>query len=166
MLTQRQATTDDVELLHQLGGIAFSHTYREILSPEQMAYMLDWMYSCENLRQQMADGHLYFIAFDGQTPCGYVSISPEEEGKSFHLQKIYVLPEYQGRHVGSFLFRTAIEQIRKIHPTPCRMLLNVNRNNTKALEFYRRMGMSKVDEGDFPIGQGYYMNDYIMGLDI
>lgn len=46
------------------------------------------------------------------------------------------------------------------------MLLNVNRHNTKALAFYQRMGMSKVDEGDFPIGQGYYMNDYIMGLDI
>ena len=30
----------------------------------------------------------------------------------------------------------------------------------------RRMGMRKLREGDFPIGNGYYMNDYIMGLDI
>jgi hypothetical protein len=28
------------------------------------------------------------------------------------------------------------------------------------------MGMTKVDEGDFPIGNGYYMNDYIMGMEI
>jgi hypothetical protein len=28
------------------------------------------------------------------------------------------------------------------------------------------MGMTKVDEGDFDIGHGYYMNDYIMGLNI
>jgi acetyltransferase, GNAT family len=28
------------------------------------------------------------------------------------------------------------------------------------------MGMRKLREGDFPIGNGYYMNDYIMGLDI
>jgi hypothetical protein len=26
--------------------------------------------------------------------------------------------------------------------------------------------MRKLREGDFPIGNGYYMNDYIMGLDI
>jgi len=26
--------------------------------------------------------------------------------------------------------------------------------------------MKKVAQGDFPIGNGYYMNDYIMGLDI
>ena len=29
-----------------------------------------------------------------------------------------------------------------------------------------RMGMVKVDEGDFPIGNGYYMNDFIMGMDM
>ncbi len=45
------------------------------------------------------------------------------------------------------------------------MELNVNRNNP-ALGFYEHMGMKKVREGDFPIGNGYYMNDYIMGLDI
>lgn len=162
----RQATPNDIELLHRLGNIAFAHTYREILSPEQMAYMLDWMYSCESLRQQMADGHTYFIIYQEETPCGYLSISTEPDGYTFHLQKIYILPEFQGSHLGFRLFRKAIEHIRELHPSPCRMLLNVNRHNTKALAFYQRMGMSKVDEGDFPIGQGYYMNDYIMGLDI
>ena len=33
-------------------------------------------------------------------------------------------------------------------------------------KFYEKMGMRKLREGDFPIGNGYYMNDYIMGLDI
>jgi diamine N-acetyltransferase len=32
--------------------------------------------------------------------------------------------------------------------------------------FYEHMGMKKVREGDFPIGNNYYMNDYIMSLDI
>ena len=45
------------------------------------------------------------------------------------------------------------------------MELNVNRNN-KALQFYAHMGRRKLREGDFPIGNGYYMNDYIMGLEI
>ena len=45
------------------------------------------------------------------------------------------------------------------------MELNVNRNN-KALNFYERMGMKKLREGDFPIGNGYCMNDFIMGLEI
>ena len=48
---------------------------------------------------------------------------------------------------------------------PCMMELNVNRRN-RALHFYERMGMRRLREGDFPIGDGYYMNDYIMGLEI
>ncbi len=54
---------------------------------------------------------------------------------------------------------------RKCIPDLVMMELNVNRNN-KALQFYEHMGMRKLREGDFPIGNGYYMNDYIMGLDI
>ena len=41
------------------------------------------------------------------------------------------------------------------------MELNVNRNN-KALEFYKKMGMHIAESGDFNIGGGFYMNDYIM----
>ena len=83
----------------------------------------------------------------------------------FHLQKLYVLASYQGLHLGRRLFEHAIKSIKKLHPGPCQMRLNVNRAN-KALTFYEKMGMTKIDEGDFPIGNGYYMNDYIMGLDI
>lgn len=97
-------------------------------------------------------------------PCGYVSIQQQEKDV-FHLQKIYVLPRFQGTHCGSFLFKEAIKCIKEIHPGSCLMELNVNRNN-KALQFYEHMGMRKLREGDFPIGNGYYMNDYIMGLDI
>lgn len=95
---------------------------------------------------------------------GYVSVQQQGEDL-FHLQKIYVLPYYQGAHCGSFLFREAIKYIKEVHPGPCLMELNVNRHN-KALQFYEHMGMRKLREGDFPIGNGYYMNDYIMGLDI
>ena len=84
---------------------------------------------------------------------------------TYHLQKLYVLPAYQGKQLGKLLFGQAITAIRELHPHPCRMLLNVNRHN-KALTFYQKMGMTKVDEGDFDIGNGYYMNDYIMGLHI
>ena len=55
--------------------------------------------------------------------------------------------------------------MKELHPAPCRMLLNVNRHN-RALGFYKHMGMFEVSRGDFPIGNGYFMNDCIMGLDL
>ena len=165
MFEIRKATIADIPLINRLAWIVFPHTYKEILSPEQMEYMMDWMYSTENLHKQMTeDGHIYFLAFEGNEPAGYLSIQPEGE-HTYHLQKIYVLPSFQGKKLGKLLFEHAIKAIKELHPEPCQMRLNVNRQN-KALTFYEKMGMKKVDEGDFHIGNGYYMNDYIMALDI
>ena len=165
MFQIRKATLEDISLINELAWIVFPHTYKELLTPGQIEYMMDWMYSPANLQKQMTeDGHIYFIAYKDEEPAGYLSIQPEGE-HTYHLQKIYVLPHFQGMKLGKLLFNHAIKAIKELHPEPCQMRLNVNREN-KAVTFYQRMGMVKVDEGDFPIGNGYYMNDYIMGLDI
>ena len=165
MLTIREATTPDCNLINTLASIVFPATYKNILSPEQLDYMMEWMYAPENIWKQITEeGHVYFIAYWDKTACGYLSVQAQEKAV-FHLQKIYVIPGFQGKGIGQFLFEQAIKYIKEIHPEPCLMELNVNRNN-KALHFYERMGMKKLGEGDFPIGNGYYMNDYIMGLEL
>ena len=42
-----------------------------------------------------------------------------------------------------------------------RLLLNVNRNN-KAVQFYLSLDFSIIKEEDNDIGNGYFMNDYVM----
>lgn len=166
MFEIRKATLEDISLINEMAWIVFPHTYNKMLPPGQTEYMMEWMYSEESLHKQMTqDGHIYYLAFKDDEPAGYLSIQPEAE-HVYHLQKIYVLPHFQGLKLGKLLFNYAIKSIKELHPEPCQMLLNVNRDNTKAVEFYQRMGMSKVFEGDFEIGQGYLMTDYIMGLDI
>ena len=131
----RKATTADIPLINHLAQQVFPETYKNILSSEQIAYMMDWMYSPESLRKQMEEeGHTYYIAYEECEAAGYVSIQPLDKDL-FELQK------------------------------PCLMELRVNRHNP-ALGFYEHMGMKKLREDDCHIGNGYYMNDYIMGLDI
>lgn len=165
MLTIRKADINDCQLINKLAAKVFPVTYKELLSSEQLEYMFQWMYSPDSIRKQMEEmNHVYFISYKDETPCGYVSV--EQQGEDlFHLQKIYVLPQFQGLHIGKFLFEKAVEYIKEIHPTPCLMELNVNREN-KATHFYEKLGMKKLREGDFAIGNGFYMNDYIMGLEI
>ena len=173
MFTARKASVEDCGLIREMACVAFPDTYKTILSPEQLDYMMEWMYSEESLQGQFRAGHVWFIASSARgrksrlkrgTPCGYLSVQPEADDL-YILQKIYILPRFQGVHAGSFLFRKAIEHIKQLHPAPCRMELHVNRHN-KAVKFYERMGMRKLREGDFEIGGGFYMNDYIMGLEI
>lgn len=163
-VTIREASRADIPLIRCLAGEAFPATYRTILTPEQIDYMMEWMYSPASLLAQFDGGQRFFIAASGDEPCGYLSIERQGE-RLFHLQKIYLLPGFQGRGLGRMLFLHAADTVRLMAQGPCRMHLNVNRYNP-ALRFYERMGMIRVGEGDFPIGSGYFMNDFIMELRI
>ena len=70
-----KAAEEDLQSVHDMAEVVFRHTYRDILSPEQMEYMMDWMYSLPNLIRQLEDGHEYFIALREGLPCGYVSVA-------------------------------------------------------------------------------------------
>ena len=164
MFEIRKATKDDCPQIRQLAEQIFPATYKEIISQEQIDFMMDWMYSISNLNKQMDDGHIYFIAYRETAPVGYVSV--EQQNKDlFHLQKIYVLGSEQGTGCGKFLFTEAVKYIKTVHPAPCTMELNVNREN-RAIRFYEHMGMHKARQGDFSIGNGYFMNDYIMSMEL
>lgn len=165
MIEIRKAEIEDWRAIQAVAGVAFPAAYAEILSPAQSAYMMEWMYSEASLRRQMLDeGNVYYIAWEAERPVGYVSVR-REGGSLFHLEKIYVLPDRQGRQLGRRLFERAVRAVKEVHPAPCTLELNVNRSNP-ARGFYEKMGMRIVREGDFPIGGGYFMNDYIMGMEL
>ena len=162
-----KAGVEDLPLIHDMAQVVFRYTYRDILSSRQMEYMMEWMYSFPNLHKQLSGGHVYYIAYTSGRPCGYMSIQKEgiDSGVMvFHLHKLYVMPSEQGKGVGKLLFNQAVDYVTNSF-LPSRIELNVNRNNN-AVGFYRHIGMRILREGDFHIGEGFYMNDYIMGLDI
>ncbi len=163
MLTIRRACEADCALIRRLADEVFPATYRGIITPSQMEYMMEWMYGAEVLAREMCGSS------PGSSPWPTanraVTFRCSTRPKTFPFAENLCPSRFQGIGAGEFLFRHAVEYIRSVHPAPCRMELNVNRNN-RALHFYERMGMRKLREGDFPIGDGYYMNDYIMGLDI
>lgn len=170
MTTIRQATLSDIPAIRTMADVAFRHTYRDILTPQQMEYMMEWMYSEASLHEQMERlGHRFYILSVDADDVGYVSFNIEEDDNShlvFHLQKIYLLPDHQGKGFGAQLLQHAEMRMSELAGTKsARYELNVNRSNS-AVSFYEHMGLHKDREGDFPIGGGFYMNDYIMAKDL
>ena len=165
-----KASAEDIMRIHDMAQVVFRHTYREILSPEQMEYMMDWMYSTANLQKQLDEGHVYYIAYRDGKACGYVSVQQEgiaeDDRLLFHLQKIYVLPSEQGQGIGRLLYDTVVSHVQKAaEGRKARIELNVNRSNP-SIGFYHHLGLRILRQGDFHIGNGFYMNDYIMGLEV
>jgi len=159
-ITIRKATDEDILLIKELVVQVWPQTYASILSAEQIEYMMEQMYSEAALHQQMQDNHQFLIVYNNGIPIGFASYS-EVEPTVFKLHKIYLLPLQQGRGSG----RTVIEEIIKdITPKGVTsLLLNVNRNNI-AKSFYEKLGFKVLRIEDIPIGNGYFMNDYIMEL--
>ena len=170
MVRIEKAGSGDLQKISDMAEVVFRHTYREILSPEQLDYMMDMMYSMPNLQKQIEEGHHYYIAYDEETSRGYVSVQHEGADNDgievFHLHKIYVMPDAQGMGIGMKLFNRAVEHAKEASSgKPARIELNVNKFN-KSVEFYKHIGMRVLLEEDFPIGNGFYKTDYIMGLDL
>ncbi len=166
MVTFTKAGLEETPLIEQLAQEIFRATYKEMLSGEQIDYMMDWMYSQENLHKQISqEGHIYHIVHYDGVPVGYVSLQQQGE-RLWHLQKIYLRPGLQGKSVGKRMFQFAVDYIRRNSPLPAVMELNVNRDNVRAWQFYEHMGMHKASRGDFHIGNGFYMTDYIMAMEV
>jgi ribosomal protein S18 acetylase RimI-like enzyme len=148
------------ELAHLIWPIA----YKEILSQEQLDYMLNWMYSIDSLEQQLLDGHQYFGIYDQNEMLGFLDIQLNHPfDKEMKVNKIYVLTNQQGKQLGYQLMIHAID-FAKMHNMKS-ISLQVNRHN-KAFEFYKKIGFIIREEKDFAIGNGYYMNDYMMELNL
>ena len=157
-----QATPDDCALIYELAAPTWKDAYAEILSDEQMDYMLTMMYSEESLKRQMREGHVFFIILSDGSPSGFIAFHAQGENL-YILEKLYILPQMQGSGAGRFLVEKAEEYIRKNHSSGENIMfeLNVNRNN-KAVHFYKRLGFHIDRVVDEDIGNGFYKNDYIM----
>ena len=165
MFTIKKATIDDRFLIHDLASRVWENTYKNILSKEQLDYMFEMMYTPENLLKQMEEWHhqFFIISADG-VPAGYLSIEKTDEN-TYNFQKIYSVPEAHGTGIGRFIIEQGVNYLKEIHPGPFTVELYVNRYNP-AVGFYEHMGLRKIATRDHNIGNGYYMNDYIMAMDV
>ncbi len=160
----RPADLDDINIIGFLAQQIWPDTYGDILSAEQLKYMLKLIYSPRALRRQMVNEQQQFLIMErDEEPIGFASWSAMPTPDVFKLHKLYVLPGRQGKGLGRTLLQFIYDAIR---PEGARRLrLNVNRNN-KAREFYERMGFTVIGEEDIDIGHGYFMNDYIMEIPV
>jgi len=159
-LSIRFADLDDINTIGFLAQQTWPKTYQEILSPEQLRYMLQLFYSPGSLRHQMLEEkHSFLIVEEDEDPIGFASWSPSAEEGVYKLHKLYVLPGRQGKGLGKAILDFIYEDLRAGEAKSLR--LNVNRHN-KARQFYERMGFTVIGEEDLDIGNQYFMNDYVM----
>lgn len=158
------AQESDAGLISRLGYKIFSETYEDILSEEQIEYMLEMMYSPYSIRRQMQNNNTFYIVYNDGEPCGYIAIE-RISTNSFHLQKLYLRSDMHGKNIGREMMNTVYKHAQELSPDGATITLNVNRENP-TLDFYKKMGWQIIDKGDFELGCGFFANDYIMEIKV
>lgn len=160
-LSIHKASPADIPVIRDLALQIWPATYQAILTPGQVDYMLNLFYSEDSLREQM--GHTRFIIVkENDIPVGFASYGSIEPGV-YKLNKIYVLLSQQGKGTGRYIIGQVVNDIRLLGAS--RLQLNVNRFN-RARDFYKKLGFAVIGEEDIDIGNGYYMNDYVMEMNL
>ncbi|MBX2933971.1 MAG: GNAT family N-acetyltransferase [Ferruginibacter sp.] len=163
MLSILNAGINDIPLIRRLTLSIWPQTYSNIISRQQIEYMLDMMYSPASLQKQMEEeGCTFILVYDDKEAVGFASYNEIKPG-TWKLNKIYILPSQQGKGTGRFIINYIVTQVK--NKGGSYLQLQVNRYNKAAL-FYEKLGFKIIETADFDIGNGYFMNDYVMQLSL
>ncbi|MBD3748370.1 MAG: GNAT family N-acetyltransferase [Sphingobacteriales bacterium] len=158
MIEIKPAKISDIPVIHQLAHEIWWPTYKDVLSDEQITFMLDKMYAEDSLKQQFNDGNTFLILYANDTPKGFAAFSETDIDKNYKLQKLYLHPDQQGKGAGKKLIEFVENEVKKRGGEI--LILNVNRGN-KARFFYEKIGYQIIQEIDIPYFQ-FIMDDYVM----
>lgn len=162
MIIDRKATTLDISLIQDLARKSWEVAYADILSQEQLDYMLDLMYSERTLASHFENpNYHYYIIQENEQALGFVGYENHAEEKTTKLHRIYLIPESKGKGAGKFGLNLVKDQA--VSAGDSRIILTVNKYNS-AKDFYEHQGYTIYEEAVFDIGEGYVMDDYLMEI--
>jgi len=156
------ALKDELPRIRALAEPIWHEHYIPIIGNEQVEYMLQNMYSTEALIKQNQEGQDFYFIKKNEEEIGFIAISKKSEGQWF-LHKFYISIEHQNKHLGA----EVIEELKALlhehdKSDVIELRLTVNRENFKSINFYFKHGFKIESVADFDIGNGYFMNDFIL----
>ena len=159
MIQVISATKEDIPAIQHIAYETWPITYGSIQSKAQLDYMLELIYSPSSLEKQMDNGSRFLLVKENNKTIAFAAYFLKSPNV-YKLDKLYALPNQQGKGLGRMLMNNIIDEIKSLGVTA--LHLNVNRYNIKAQKFYEHLGFKIIEEVDVPIGGGFFMNDYVM----
>ncbi len=157
-----KATEKDIPLIQDLAKRSWENAYAEILSREQMKYMLENMYSETEISLHLKNpNYHYYLVFDEVLNLfdGFLGYENHYENQTTKLHRIYLVPESKGKGLGKKTLEFLNEKVKESGDS--RIILNVNKYNS-AKNFYKSQGFEIYKETVIDVGNGFVMDDFLM----
>jgi GNAT superfamily N-acetyltransferase len=160
-----RAQEEHLPAISELAGVIWRACYPGIITHAQIDYMLARMYALDVLRDEIRSQGIRYnqLLVDGK-PAGFASYGPTSEPGVIKLHKLYLLPEMHGRGLGSRLLQHVEREARA--GVGHRLILSVNKRNTRAITAYQRNGFVIAESVVTNIGGGFVMDDFVMAKEL
>jgi ribosomal protein S18 acetylase RimI-like enzyme len=137
--------------------------FTAIIGRGQVDYMLAKFQSEEAISRQIEnEGFLYYLLKDdGGEYVGYTGVVPDKNRGELFLSKLYIKCDKRRKGYAKKAMRFVEDLARQTGLA--KITLTVNKNNTIAIEAYRKMGFENAGSVVTDIGGGFVMDDYKMG---
>ncbi|MGC4128136.1 MAG: GNAT family N-acetyltransferase [Bergeyella sp.] len=155
-----EASIQNIPLIQEVAEKSWQSAYSDILSQEQIDYMLKMMYSAAEISSHLNNPDYHYFLIENEENCvGFIGFEHHYEPETTKLHRIYLLPEAKGKGFG----KAGIDFLKEktSQSGDRRIILNVNKNNN-AKAVYEKQGFTVYGEGIFDIGNGYVMDDFLM----
>lgn len=155
-------SNDEINLqtLSKLATSIVREHYDKIIGTAQNDYMLKKFQSVSAIKQQIENGYTYYMLTQDETPVAFTAFYERDD--KIYISKLYVKKEYRGQNLSrkmlDFISNEAKNKSLK------GLFLNVNRYNSQSIAIYEHLGFSKIKEEKIDIGNGYYMDDFVMQM--
>ena len=155
-----KATIKDISLIQDLAQKSWRSHYPGIISHEQIDFMLDLMYSEEEITSQFNNpNYHYYLLGNEENFYGIMGFENHYEQNTTKLHRIYITEDGKGKGLGKEAIQFLKNQILEVGDQ--RIILAVNKQNP-SYHFYLSQGFKVYEEGVFDIGNGFVMDDYLM----
>jgi ribosomal protein S18 acetylase RimI-like enzyme len=166
----RRADVKDATLLAALGGATNYETYFETDEPEDLAKYIADYFNRQALKAELKDANsTFFLAEINGKAVGYAKLregNPADcvKGENIvELAKLYVLEKMTRRGVGKILMQKCLDEAKAKNFEA--LWLSVFHLNTRAFEFYKKLGFRQVGETGFYYGEKRF-TCFVMKIDL
>lgn len=139
--------------------------YPGIITVRQIEYMLAQRYSPAAIRMQLQAGEAGWDKLEVRGElCGFASYERGTEARAMKLDKLYVHQLVRGKGYGAAL----IDHVAKVarRQGMDKLTLQVNKYNHGSVAAYLRVGFKVAKTVKVDIGNGFFMDDYVMEKEV
>ncbi len=149
---------EQISLAARLADEIWRECYGDILSREQLDYMLLHLQSEEAIEKQIQhQGYHYYLLQEENQLLGYLGL--QAEAGKLYLSKFYLLPRFRGQGYAPRVMAFVQAQASALG---CHCYwLTVNKQNARAIAAYKKAGMSLLRQQVVDIGGGFVMDDFV-----